>query len=341
MQEPVLIWGAGAIGGTIGAHLARAGAEVHFVDQVEEHVRAISGTGLTIEGGTGAFTVSCPAMLPSQVIGRWRRIFLAVKAQHTEAALQALLPHLAPDGYVLSCQNGLNEPVIAAAVGVDRTIGAFVNFGADWLGPGRIAFGNRGAVVVGELDGAHSERVRALHALLQRFEPDSVLTDNIYGYLWSKLAWGTVLKAEAVTRDTITEFLSRPELRPLIRQMIGAVLRIALAEGVRPMPFQAFDPQAFLGDQASADACLAAIIRGRAGAGKLYSGVWRDVMVRRRPTEVAWQLGPVVAAGERHGLPVATLRALIAAIGRVENGAEVVGIEHALDLARVAAAEAG
>ena len=55
-------------------------------------------------------------------------MFLCVKAHHTEAACRALLPHLAADGFVLSLQNGLNEEVIAAVAGRERTMGAFVNF---------------------------------------------------------------------------------------------------------------------------------------------------------------------------------------------------------------------
>ena len=128
------------------------------------------------------------------------RIVLAVKAQDTEGALRVLAPHLAPDGFVLSAQNGLNELDIAEAVGAARTMGCFVNFGADWLGPGRILFGNRGAVVVGEIDG----RVRRAHAGDARssadFEPDAVLTDDIWGYLWGKLAYGAMLFAHGADR---------------------------------------------------------------------------------------------------------------------------------------------
>lgn len=342
MSNPILIWGAGAIGGTIGAYLARAGETVHFVDLVEEHVRAISGDGLRIDGPVDQFAVTCPAFLPAELSGRtYDRVFLAVKSQHTEAALNLIKPHLAADGYVLSCQNGLNEPPIAEEIGPERTIGAFVNFGADWQGPGHITFGNRGAVVIGELDGASTARVKDLHRILREFEPDAVLTDNIYGFLWSKLAWGTVLKAEAVTQDTISDFLSREELRPLLRQMIRSVLDVAVAEGVRPMPFQFFDPQAFLASDAAADACLDAIRNGRSNNGKLYSGVWRDIMVRRRPTEVPWQLGPVVEIGRRHGMPMTTIQGLIDAIRKVEAGASVTGIEHALALAEIARQESG
>ncbi|MGI4807218.1 MAG: ketopantoate reductase family protein, partial [Janthinobacterium lividum] len=147
--DTLLIWGAGAIGGTIGAFLARAGHDVLLVDTVAEHVAAMQADGLTIEGPVESFTTPVSAATPDQVTGQFDRIILAVKAHHTEAASLMLRSHLAPGGYVASFQNGLNELVIADVVGPANVVGAFVNFGADYLAPGRILYGNRGACVVG------------------------------------------------------------------------------------------------------------------------------------------------------------------------------------------------
>src|SRR5690349_10397966 len=186
----IVFWGAGAIGGTIGAYLVRAGHDVLFVDVAADHVEAINREGLRIEGPVDEFRVKAKAVTPDKVEGVFDRIVLAVKAHHTEGALPALLPHLAKDGFILSAQNGLNEIAIARAAGAERTMGCFVNFGADWHGPGRILYGGHGAVVVGELDGKRTKRVEEMYRLLKVFEPDAVLTDNIWGYLWGKLGYG-------------------------------------------------------------------------------------------------------------------------------------------------------
>jgi len=92
MADPILVWGAGAIGGTAGACLVRAGHAMHFVDLVPEHVAAIRdpARGLAIEGPVAQFTITAPAFMPDELRGRYSRIFLAVKAQHTEAACRAL-----------------------------------------------------------------------------------------------------------------------------------------------------------------------------------------------------------------------------------------------------------
>ena len=244
-SEPILIWGAGAIGGTLGAYWARAGVPVLLVDVVAEHVRACRTAGLEISGPVEAFKVALPAVEPHDVTGTYHRIVLAVKAPATEAALQQLAPHLAPDGFVLSAQNGLNEIAIAEKVGAERTMGCFVNFGADWHGPGQILYGNRGAVVVGEIDGTIRARTREMHALLAMFEPDAVLTDNIWGYLWGKLAYGAMLFATALTNDSMTENFADPRRFVVFDTLGREVLAVAQARGVKPVGFKEFDPQAF------------------------------------------------------------------------------------------------
>ena len=78
-----LIWGAGAIGGTLGAYLARAGDDVTMVDTVVEHVDAITRGGLRVTGPIDEFTVRVPAFTPQTLSGTWDEIVLATKAHHT------------------------------------------------------------------------------------------------------------------------------------------------------------------------------------------------------------------------------------------------------------------
>jgi len=93
-----LVWGAGAIGGTMGAFLSRAGHDVTFVDTVHEHVDEINRSGLRITGPISEFTTRVPVFTPETLAGSWDTIVLATKAHHTEAASRALLPHLSATG---------------------------------------------------------------------------------------------------------------------------------------------------------------------------------------------------------------------------------------------------
>jgi 2-dehydropantoate 2-reductase len=336
-EDPILIWGAGAIGGTIGAFLRRAGHAVTFVDIAEDHVAAIAAGHLRIRGPVADFTTGGPSFTPGSLVGRFRRVILAVKAHHTAGAAQTLAPHLAEDGYVISAQNGLNELVLADILGAPRVIGAFVNFGADWHGPGDILYANRGAVVVGELDGARTRRILEVHTLLRDFDTDAVLADNIFAYLWGKIGYGALLKASALTNETIADFIGAPGLRPLHLALIGEVMAVAAAENVHPVGFNGYDPDAFArGDAAAIDASIAAMTAFNRATAKPHSGIWRDLAIRKRPTDAAAQLEPVLTTARRHAIATPTLDRLVALIGAVERGERVIGSGLERDLLAIA-----
>src|SRR6478609_292109 len=274
-----VVVGAGAIGGTVGARLVRDGHEVLLCDAETDHVAAINRDGLAIEGPVEQLVVHAPAVTPDALPDRLEAVLLAVKAHHTAAAMTAVAPRLAEDGFVVSLQNGLNEPVIAAAVGEPRVVGAFVNFGADVISPGRIMLGNRATFRIGELDGTISRRVRALVADIE----DAEATDNVLGYLWSKQAYGAMLFATAVSDLSIADALADPAYRPLF---VGLGREMLDAAPVTPEPFDGFDP----GDLEGSIERLAEFNRGSA---KTHSGIYRDLAVRHRPTEAGAMLGPV------------------------------------------------
>src|ERR1044071_3236211 len=246
MAQPILIWGAGAIGGTVGVYLQRAGDPVPFVDRAADHVDAINRDGLQITGPIEEFKVRAPASVPGGVKGKFAAIFLCTKAPDPASATDALAPHLADDGYVVSLQNGLNEQVIAEKIGARRTIGAFINFGADYLSPGVVTYAGRGAVVIGELDGKTTPRIQQLHGLLKKFDDRAVLTPNIWGYLWSKLAYGALLFATALTDDSIADVLASPRHRALLIALAREVEDVAVTARVKLESFNGFDPSAFL-----------------------------------------------------------------------------------------------
>lgn len=323
-REPILIWGAGAIGGVLGAYWTRAGLPVQMVDIVAEHATACSTTGLNISGPVEQFRQVVPCVTPQELRGTFKTIVLAVKAQATEDAMAMLLPHLAPDGFVLSAQNGLNELTIARLAGAERTMGCFVNYGADWLGPGEILFGNRAAVVVGEIDGSIRERTRQMHRDLAIFEPAAVLTDNIWGYLWGKLAYGAMLFATALTTDSMTANFEDPQRFVVFDRLAREVMAVAAARHVVPIGFNGFDPACFApgASDAGARASIAALAEFNRYTAKTHSGIYRDLAVRKRKTEVDPQIGVIAEIGREVGVPTPAIRCLVALIHAIEDGSK-------------------
>jgi 2-dehydropantoate 2-reductase len=318
-----LIWGAGAIGGTLGAYLARAGDDVTMVDTVVEHVEAITRDGLRVTGPIDEFTVRVPAFTPQTLSGTWDEIILATKAHHTEAASRALLPHLTAGGCVVSAQNGLNELTIAEAAGAERTVGAFINFGADYLEPGVIHYGGHGAVVVGEIDGGITPRVTAIRDRWRHLAPHAIVTPNIWGYLWGKEAYGAMLFATALTNESIADGLAMPAYRPLYIALAREILAVAAARAVRPEAFDGFDPAAYLttAPAGAAERSLDALVAHNRRSAKSHSGIWRDLAVRKRPTEIDAQLGIVVALGVEAGVPAPITARLVSLVHEIERGA--------------------
>lgn len=336
-----LVWGAGAIGGTLGAYLARAGHDVTLVDIESEHVAAITRSGLTISGPIAAFTTPLPAFTPDTLHGTWDTIVLATKAHHTEAAARAVLPHLTPAGYVVSAQNGLNELAIADVVGEARTVGAFVNFGADYLEPGVILYGGRGTVTVGEAFGPPASRLspRALtiRDAWRDFDERAAATANIWGYLWAKEAYGAMLFATALTNDSIADALARPEYRGLYLALAREILAVAMARGVHPEAFDGFDPAAYLPDAPAraAEQSLDQLVAHNRKSAKTHSGIWRDLAIRKRPTEVDAQLGIVVRLGAEVGVATPLTARVVELIHEIERGDRVQSMEALDALARV------
>jgi 2-dehydropantoate 2-reductase len=268
-----VVVGAGAIGGTVGARLARDGRSVLLCDADLEHVAAINERGLAIDGPVERFSVEVPAVEPAGLPDELDVVLLAVKSQHTREALEAVAPRLAPDGFVVSLQNGINEPLIASVVGKQRTVGAFVNFGADYLEPGRIFVGGRGALYVGELDGSQTKRLERL----LRDLPDARETSNILGFLWAKEAYGAMLFATAVSDLSIADALAEPRYRGVFVQLAREVLAAA------PVPVEPFDGF----DAGDLEGSVERLVEFNRRSAKTHSGIYRDLMVRRRPTEKA------------------------------------------------------
>ncbi|HTD45688.1 MAG TPA: 2-dehydropantoate 2-reductase [bacterium] len=336
--------GAGAIGGTVGAHLVRAGHDVLFVDTVAEHVEAIRRDGLAIEG-RAPFTVRARAVTAAGLAGavggrRLDAVLLAVKAMHTAAALEPLVPLLGPDSFVVSLQNGLNEKVIAARVGAARTVGAFVNFGADYQSPGRILYGGGGALYLGELDGRITPRLEQLGGIFRAaFLENTTLTANIWGYLWGKLGYGSMLFATAVVDETIADVLADAASRPLLANLAGEVVRVADAEGVRSEGFDGYDPDAMRFAQprnwAAIHQSLDRLAAFNRASLKQKSGVWRDLAVRHRRTEVDDQIAVIVRAAEERGCPAPLNRRLVEIIHDLEAGRRPMSAANLDDLRRL------
>lgn len=314
--------GCGAIGGTLASALSRAGHTVTVVDSDPVQIAAIARDGLVIRSPEGTERATqLPAHTPEQAAAlRLERVLLAVKGPGATArATEWIAPRLSADGFVVSLQNGLHEPVIAERVGPQRTVGAFVDLFADVVEPGVVADGGAGALVVGELDGRTTQRVTDLAADLGSWGPAEI-SSNVSGFLWSKLGFTAMLAATALADAPMADLIDRH--RATMARLASEVYQLAATVPARLEPFDGYQPHAFVhgaepGFRAAGFDRLVAWLGGQT---KTRSGVWRDIAIHRRPSEATERQEELVALGRRVGVPTPGLETLTQLLRQLESG---------------------
>jgi 2-dehydropantoate 2-reductase len=323
------VYGTGAIGGSLGAYMVRAGEDVLFVDNSEDHVAHMKREGLKVDGYGGEVKVQVNAVLPQELSGPLAVVLLAVKSQHTEEAARSLSKFLDEKSVVISLQNGLNEYAISQLIGPERTVGAFINWAADYFGPGHIKLGGKGSFYLGEVNGAMSKRIMDLARPLSALFPVN-LTSNIMGYLWSKQVDATVLFATALADMPIHEVVETEGMARVMGDLVREAMQVPAALGVKLEKFDEFNPDLYREFQdAEAMGKIADQYRHNI---KNKTGVWRDLAVRKRKTEVDGILGATVVQGEKRGIELPRLKRLIAMIHELEDGKRVMDIRNFKEL---------
>lgn len=321
-ETPITIIGAGAIGGTVGAFLHDAGYDVTLVDTVREHVDAVNERGLRVTGIRGDRTFPVKAMHATDVRGPLGVTFLCVKGHFTEPAMRQYGPLLADDGFILSLQNGLNEEIIASHVGRERTVGAFIHFGADYMEPGVIQLGQEQHMYIGELDGQVTERAQALQEALNNVMPAHV-TENIWGFLWGKLVYAAMAFVISTVDATIPEVVDSEIGMRLCQAASAEAYLVAKSQAPDLQMIGEFDPNMFApGDDFDerSRAALLAMAAPMRNAVKQHMGIWRDLKVKKRKTEVDMQIAVLVEYGRREGIPTPVNAAVLDIIHEIEDG---------------------
>jgi len=164
-----------------------------------------------------------------------------------------------------------------------------------------------------------------------------VLTDNIWGYLWGKLAYGAMLFATALTADSMSANFADPERFAAFNTVAREVMAVARARGVEPIGFNGFDPENFFpgASEASARASIAALAEFNAKTAKTHSGIYRDLAVRKRRTEVDPQVRMVGQLGREAGIPTPAIDRLLELIHDIEDGRRTLSRDTLQELIKV------
>ncbi|WP_060679291.1 ketopantoate reductase family protein [Virgibacillus halodenitrificans] len=330
----ITIIGAGAIGGVIAGYLAKSGENITLVDVNEAHIQRINKHGLRVEALTEDFTTQINAVTMEEFMEMdlyLDIVFLAVKAQHTETAILQIKNKLNNESMVVSLQNGLCEQVIANLIGVDRTIGSFVNIFSDYIGPGHIKYGGAGSLYIGELDGSFTNRLEVIHRKLLNWG-DAKKTSNIQGYLWGKMSYASVLIATALTDERIVDVLKPVENREVLIELASEALVVAHQEGVEPEEFDDWVPSLIYPKEqrnwtkinSQFDKHINRLLTYK----KVKTGFWRDLKIHKRKTEVPYYLEPVIELAKKHNIATPLTCSLLGMIKEIENEDRLMTVDN-------------
>lgn len=308
--------GAGAIGGYLGAKLARAGEEVTFIAR-NRNLEAIRAHGfkLILEDGSEEHAPSARAVQHMADAGPQDVVLLTVKAHQVGDLLPDLRALFGPQTLVVTMINGIPwwyfhklpgahegmglESVdpggrLAAHIEPERIIGSVVYPAAELVAPGvvKLIEGNR--FTLGELDGSRSERITALSEAMMRAGFKAPVSKDIRSEIWVKL-WGNLSfnPISALTHATLEDICRFPATRALASRMMTEAQTVAEALGVR---FKITLEQRIAGAEA-------------VGAHK--TSMLQDVE-NGRALELEALVGSVVELGRITGLPTPTIEAVYA-----------------------------
>ena len=310
----IVIAGAGAIGGYIGARLARAGADVVLFAR-GQHLRAMQERGLRVTSPDGDFEVRPTVTGNLAAIGTADVVFLGVKAHSLTDLAPQLRILFGADTIVVSTQNGIPwwyfhgvggeldgvrlervDPggAIASAIEPRRIVGSLAYFATDIVEPGVIRHTEGNRISFGELDGSKSERTRAIAEALIGAGFRCPITTRIRQEIWVKLLGNVAFNPiSALTGGTLEELARHPEVSKVIRSVMMETEAVAAKLGIE-LPIS--------------------IDQRMAGAEKV--GAHKTSMLQDyeagRPMELEAVVGAVIELGERLGVAMPSTRAVYA-----------------------------
>ncbi len=312
----ICVFGAGAIGGYMGAKLASAGADVSLVAR-GPHLAAMQANGLTLIEETGTSTVAVRAEEDPAALGPQDYLIITLKAHSVPSLVPAMQPLIGPDTTIVSGVNGLPwwyfhkfgdalEGTVLESVdpggaqwngfGPERVLGCVVYPAAEVVEPGAVKHIEGNRFSLGEPDGSKSDRALALSKALTAAGLKAPVRPRIRDELWVKL-WGNLSfnPISALTHATLDVLCTDPGTRDVALRMMVEAQDIAESLGTKfPVDVERR-------------------IDGGAAVGAHKTSMWQDLDAGR-PMEIDALIGSVQELGRLVGKPTPTIDTVLALI---------------------------
>lgn len=325
------IYGAGSLGTILGAYITKNGGEIELINRNARHVEALQTKGAHITG-TVDFVQKVNAYTIDRMEGVYDIIFLMTKQQENRIVVTLLKDFLAPDGVIVTLQNGLPELLIGEIVGEDRVLGCTVAWGATMTAPGVCELTSSPDALSFSLGSfsktpnRHFGEVKRLLELMGKVEVD----DNFIGTRWSKLLINAAFSGmSAVCGDTFGAVAKNRKSRRIIQAIIKECIDVCAKAGIRIEPVQGKDIVRLLDyknavKKAVSFAIIPLAIRKHA---LLKASMLQD-LEHGKKTEVDAINGSVCAYGRKIGVPTPANDKVVEIIHSIEDGGLVPSFDN-------------
>lgn len=325
----IAVLGCGAVGGVIAARLTRAGYDITPIVKNPNIETALQREGFRLAELDGpAETISpcqAPIATPQQATAPFDLVISATPAIALETSLRDVLPTLAPDGIVVTCQNGLAEERAIAIAG-ERIIGCVVGWGAAMDQPGRYRRTSKGRLQIGGTSASCPSPERIAEVLRAVSEVEVV--DDLRGVRWSKLAINCVTSPfGAIGGEALGRLLRYASVRRLALEVFAEVAQIARLEGIEMQPVAgtlAIDKVAMKPRERSARFALSLLLKHAAllAVGFKFRRMRSSMLYaieRGRPIEIDYLNGEIVRRGIQRGCSTPINEGIVEAVRQIEQ----------------------
>jgi len=319
MSQPYVIVGAGSLGQSFAALLARAGQGVTLLATPRSAERLLARGGITLQGAVDAVVplsrdsasggcvalTTDPADLPSDA-----QVLFTTKGHDLPNAVEFVREKAGERvSWAAGVQNGIvKDDLLLAAFGPDRVVGAATIFGAQRPtdANGAVQVTSRGATYLGELDGRVSARVEHTARTLEAAGIPTQARTDIASVLWSKACNATgVFGVTVLARVSNQQLFASPHLMRAYLVLVRETAAVAKAYGVEVGDYAGFPPIRTYAER-DHEATIAALQPAAPGAPS-YASMTQDLLAGQ-PLEVDAVFGDIVARAARKQVPVPALR---------------------------------
>ena len=319
----IAIYGAGSLGTILGAFINKAGVPIELINRNVAHVEALKAKGAQVVG-TVQFCQPVTAYTPDEMNGQYDILFLMTKQQHNAEVVQMLKGFLAPDGVLVTFQNGLPEMQIAEVLGEEWVLGCTVAWGATLQAPGVCELTSEPDALSFSLGGISSQRNKHFNKVKELLEMMGTVDveENFIGTRWSKLLINAAFSGmSAVLGCTFGEAAGNRQSRRIVQRIIKECIDVCAASGIRIEPVQGKDIVRLLDyknavKKAFSFFIIPIAIRKHA---RLKASMLQDIE-KGKLTEVDAINGVVCEAGRKCGVPTPMNDAVVSIIHRIESG---------------------